>query len=239
MPNGIYSAAAGMAAQQTRIDAIANDLANTNTTGYKHERVGFRDLVYNQEQGMPVGSGVAAVSVGQSFEQGALADSENPLALAIQGPGFFQVKRADGTTALTRAGNLDLDANGSLVTTTGEQLVPPVTVPKGTQPKDVVIGPDGAVTVAGKSVGKIQIVDVPTPAGLQPAGNSMFVPTRASGAAAPARGATLKQAMLESSNVDVATAMTDLMDAQRNFDMSSRVIRMQDQLLEIANGIRR
>ncbi|HEY1365517.1 MAG TPA: flagellar hook-basal body protein [Gaiellaceae bacterium] len=239
MPNGIYSAAAGMAAQQTRIDAIANDLANTSTTGYKHERVGFRDLVYNEEQGMPVGSGVASVSVGQSFQQGSLVDSDNPLALAIQGPGFFQVKRADGTTALTRAGDLGLDANGSLVTATGEELVPPIKVPKGTQPGDISIGADGAVTVAGKSVGKIQLVDVPTPAGLQPVGNTEFVPTRASGAATAARGATLKQASLESSNVDVATAMTDLMDAQRNFDMASRVIRMQDQLMEIANGIRR
>jgi flagellar basal-body rod protein FlgG len=228
-----------MAAQQTRIDAIANDLANTSTTGYKHERVGFRDLVYNEEQGMPVGSGVASVSVGQSFQQGSLVDSDNPLALAIQGPGFFQVKRADGTTALTRAGDLGLDANGSLVTATGEELVPPIKVPKGTQPGDISIGADGAVTVAGKSVGKIQLVDVPTPAGLQPVGNTEFVPTRASGAATPARGATLKQASLESSNVDVATAMTDLMDAQRNFDMASRVIRMQDQLMEIANGIRR
>jgi flagellar basal-body rod protein FlgG len=228
-----------MAAQQTRIDAIANDLANTSTTGYKHERVGFRDLVYNEEQGMPVGSGVASVSVGQSFQQGSLVDSDNPLALAIQGPGFFQVKRADGTTALTRAGDLGLDANGSLVTATGEELVPPIKVPKGTQPGDISIGADGAVTVAGKSVGKIQLVDVPTPAGLQPVGNTEFVPTRASGAATAARGATLKQASLESSNVDVATAMTDLMDAQRNFDMASRVIRMQDQLMEIANGIRR
>jgi flagellar basal-body rod protein FlgG len=239
MPNGIYSAAAGMAAQQTRIDAIANDLANANTTGYKHERVGFRDLVYNSEQGMPVGAGTAAVSLGDSFGQGTLADSDNPLALGIQGSGFFQVKQADGTTALTRDGDFGLDANGSLVTATGQQLVPPVKLPKGTQPGDVTIGPDGAITVKGRAAGKIQLVDVPTPAGLQAVGNSMFAPTRASGAAAPARGATLKQSALEASNVDIASDMTDLLDAQRNYSLSSRVISMQDQMLQIANDIRR
>jgi flagellar basal-body rod protein FlgG len=239
MPNGIYSAAAGMAAQQTRIDAIANDLANTDTTGYKHERVGFRDLVYNQEQGMPVGAGTAAVSVGQSFGQGTLTDSDNPLAVGIQGPGFFQVKRADGTTALTRSGDFGLDANGSLVTSTGEQLVPPVKLPKDTQPGDVTIAADGTITVKGRNAGKLQLVDVPTPAGLQPVGNSMFVPTRASGAAAAARGASLKQSTLEASNVDVASEMTDLIDAQRNYSLSSRVISMQDQMMQIANDIRR
>src|SRR5215468_4803109 len=104
MPNGIYSAAAGMAAQQTKLDAIANDLANSSTTGYKSVRVGFKDLLYGAEQGVAVGSG------------------------AIDGAGFFQVKRADGSAALTRNGQFSLDANGALVTSTGEQLDPPIKV---------------------------------------------------------------------------------------------------------------
>src|SRR6185437_11568955 len=101
MPNGIYSAAAGMAAQQSRLDAIANDLANANTVGYKAERIGFRDLLYGTDLGVDVGSGSAALNIGRSQAQGTLEPSDDPLALAIDGPGYFQVKRADGTNALT------------------------------------------------------------------------------------------------------------------------------------------
>lgn len=238
MPNGIYSAAAAMAAQQTQLDALANDVANADTTGYKSERVGFTDLLYQSENGVDVGSGAAAVDLGRSFSQGAPTASDNPLALAISGPGFFQVKRADGTTALTRDGNFTLDAQGSLVTPTGEQLVPPIRVPKGTQPTDVAIASNGAVTVKGKTVGAIKLVDVPAPGALLSVGSGMFAVTQGSGSPGPAAGASLSQHELEGSNVDLATAMTQMIGAQRAYALESRVIQTQDQLRAIANNLR-
>jgi flagellar basal-body rod protein FlgG len=239
MANGIFSAAAGMAAQQTRLDAIANDLANTSTTGYKAERVAFADLVYTPEDGVPVGSGVATIDAGRSFAAGALQDSNDPLSLAIDGPGFFQVRRSDGTPALTRAGDFQLDAAGSLVTSAGEQLVPPVKVPRGTDPSDVTISGDGSISVKGKTIGKIDLVDVASPDSLVAAGGSLYTTTKASGAATPANGSSLVQGQLESSNVDVADSMTELMDAQQTYSLSSRALQIQDQLLQIANELKR
>jgi flagellar basal-body rod protein FlgG len=231
MPNGIYSAAAGMAAQQSRLDAIANDLANANTTGYKTERIGFRDLLY--------GAGSAVVDAGRSQTQGTLQPSDDPFAVAIEGPGFFQVRRADGTNALTRAGNFQLDAKGSLVTATGEQLVPPISVPAGTDPKSVTIAGDGTVSAAGRVLGQIRLVTVAAPNALQSVGSSMFLPTQASGAAVPSAAARLHQNQLEASNVEVANAMTDLLDAQQTYQLASRAIQTQDQLLQIANNLKK
>ena len=240
MANGIYAAAAGLAAQQVRLDAIANDLANTGTLGYKAERVGFRDLLYGSEQGVAVGSGAAAVDLGRSDLQGTLGDSGNPLSLAIQGPGFYQIKRADGTTALTRNGAFQLDAQGRLVTSNGEELVPPIRVPTDTQPKDVTVATDGAVTVKGKSVGTIKLVNVPAPTQLQPVGDSSFAVTSASGAASPvAAGSKVMQAQTEESDVDVASAMTDMLDTQQTYTLVSRALQTQDQLAQIANGLKR
>ncbi|HET6175190.1 MAG TPA: flagellar hook-basal body protein [Gaiellales bacterium] len=239
MANGIYSAAAGMAAQQVRLDAIANDLANANTFGYKSERVGFKDLLYGAEQGVPVGSGTAAVDAGRSDAQGALGSSGNPLSLAISGPGYFSVRRADGTTALTRNGSFQLDATGALVTTSGEHLVPPIRVPRGTQPSDVTIATDGTVQLAGRTIGRIRLVTVTAPSQLRAVGDSDFAPTRASGAPTAARGAKILQAQEEESNVDVATAMTDMLDAQQTYSLVSRALQTQDQLAQIANGLKR
>ena len=124
MLEGLNSAAAGMAAQQQRLDAVAGDLANANTTGYKHRRVGFRDLVYEQAgrpaaDGVRTGHGAAAVDAGKSFGQGALQRTDRPLDVAIQGAGFLRVRLADGTQALTRDGNLQIDGRGRLATSTG------------------------------------------------------------------------------------------------------------------------
>jgi flagellar basal-body rod protein FlgG len=239
MADGIYAAAAGMAAQQTRIDAIANDLANADTPGYKSERVAFKDLVYGSENGVPVGSGAAALDAGRSMQQGVLNDASDPLSLAIDGPGFFQVRRADGSVGLTRDGSFELDAAGGLVTSQGERLVPPITVPAGTQPKDVSIAQNGAVSVAGRIVGQIALVTVPSPGGLLAVGNSTYLASTASGAPIPATGSKIQQSELEASNVDAATAMTDLLDAQQGYSLASRAIQTQDQLLQIANDIKR
>jgi flagellar basal-body rod protein FlgG len=238
MADGIYAAAAGMAAQQTRIEAIANDIANAGTAGYKSERVAFKDLVYGSDDGVAVGSGAAAVDAGPSMVQGALSDSSDPLSLALDGPGFFQIRRADGSTGLTRDGNLMLDAAGNLVTSQGAQLVPPIKVPAGVAPKDVTIAGDGTVSVPGRTIGKLQIVDVPSPNGLLAVGSSTFVATAASGAAAAAPATQVMQHQLEASNVDTAQAMTDLLDAQQTYRLASRALTIQDQLLQIANQIK-
>jgi flagellar basal-body rod protein FlgG len=245
MLEGLYSAAAGMAAQQERIDGVANDLANASTTGYKHVRVGFRDLLYSQEgpaagPTVRAGAGAAAAIIGRGQEQGPLQQTGNPLDLAIEGPGYLEVRRPDGSQALTRDGSLRLDADGRLTTADGELVQPPLQLPRGTNPSDVAIGPDGTVRVgAGAPLGRIRLVDVPAPDGLQPLGGNLFAPTAASGATQAAQGATLQQGALEGSNVDVGDAMVALMDAQRSFEMASKAIQMQDQMLEVANQVKR
>jgi flagellar basal-body rod protein FlgG len=244
MLEGLYSAAAGMAAQQERIDGIANDLANTGTTGYKHVRIGFRDLLYSAQGGgagatVTAGAGAAAQIIGRSDEQGAMQDTGNPLDVAIEGPGWLQVKRADGTAALTRDGNLRLDANDRLTTQDGDLLDPPITVPKGTTPSDVAIAADGTVRAGGKTLGRIALVTVPAADGLQPLGGNLFAAGAASGAITPSSGATLRQGALEASNVDVGDAMVQMMDAQRSYQMASKAIQMQDQMLQVANQVKR
>ncbi|HET6849701.1 MAG TPA: flagellar hook-basal body protein [Gaiellales bacterium] len=239
MLNGLYSAAAGLIAQQTRMDALANDISNVNTTGYKQLRLGFRDLIYNVESGMRVGAGAALVDGGREFQPGAFQQSDNPLSVAIAGSGFFQVRMADGRTALTRSGDFRVDASGSIVTGTGERLVPPITVPANTPSDAVSIASDGTVKANGETLGRIHLVTVASPDRLQPVGSSLFVPTAQSGAPHAAAGATMQQGFLEASNVDLASAMVNVIDAQRSFQFDSRVIQTQDQLMQIANEIRR
>ena len=240
MLEGLYTAAAGMAAQERRLDAVSNDIANVNTSGYKRVRIGFRDLIYQADgpSGVRTGSGAAVTQLGRGNEQGALQVTGQPFDLAINGDGFFQVRRGDGQVALTRAGSFLLNANRQLVTPNGERLVPPITIPRGIDPARVSIGPDGTVAHEGRRLGQIQLVTVPAPNGLTPAGNNLFVPSAASGGLRAANG-TLGQGVLESSNVDLADAMVDMMDAQRSYSMASKAIKMQDQMMEIANSIKR
>lgn len=245
MLEGLYSAAAGMAAQQSRIDGISNDLANSGTTGYKSVRMGFRDLLYNAQgptAGATVmaGSGAAASIIGRNEEQGALQTTGQPLDVAIEGSGFLQVKRADGSTALTRDGNLRLDSTGRITTSDGLVVQPEIKVPAGTSPDQLSIGSDGTVRVGDKPpLGKLGLVDVPAPDGLQPTGDNLYSTTAASGDAKPANDATLRQGALEASNVDMGDAMVDMIDAQRSFQMASKAIQMQDQMLSVANQVKR
>jgi len=237
MPEGIYAAAAGMAAQQTQMDAIANDIANVNTAGYHSQRIGFSDLVYTAEQNVPVGAGARTIDLGRTAAEGSIQQNGDPLSLAISGPGYLQVRRADGSVALTRNGQLSLDASGAIVTASGERLVPPITVPKGTDPSDIKVSTDGAVSANGKQLGQITVVDVPNEGGLQPAGDSLFVATAASGAASPLRSSTIEQGALETSNVDMGTAMVDMIQAQRGYELASNAIKTQDELLNVANQL--
>jgi flagellar basal-body rod protein FlgG len=243
---GMYTAAAGMAAQQTRLDAVANDLANVDTTGYKHVRVAFRDLVYDDAQGfgaakgVRVGAGSAAIVNGRSVEQGAMQSTNRSLDVGISGPGFLQVKLADGRTALTRDGNLQVSADGRLALHTGQLLDPAITIPKGTNPERIVIGADGTVTVDKKKAGQVTLADVPAPGALDGGPDNTFLPTRGSGAIrAAASGTILQQGVLEGSNVDVASAMTDMIEAQRAFQLASKAISTQDEILSIANQVKK
>jgi flagellar basal-body rod protein FlgG len=187
------------------------------------------------------GAGAAAAIVGRGQEEGSMQSTGQPLDVAIAGPGWLQVKRADGSTALTRDGSLRLDASGRLTTADGDLVEPPITVPKGTTAADLSIGPDGTVRDRTRTLGRIGLVDVPAPDGLQPLGSNLFAVTAASGATRPvaAGAATLKQGMLEGSNVDVGDAMVQLIGAQRSYEMASKAIQMQDQMLSVANQIKR
>jgi flagellar basal-body rod protein FlgG len=242
----MYTAAAGMAAQQTRLDAVSANLANVDTTGYKSARVAFRDLVYDDAQGygaakgVTIGAGSAATSIGRSAAQGALQNTERSLDVALNGPGFIGVKLADGSKALTRDGNLDVGADGRLKLHTGQVLEPAIKIPAGTNADEIKIGSDGTVSVAAQKIGQIQLLDVPAPAALKGGPDNTFVTTTGSGAArAAAKSTVLTQGTLEASNVDQAQAMTDMIEAQRAFQLASKAITTQDQILEIANQVKK
>jgi flagellar basal-body rod protein FlgG len=208
-------------------------------------RVGFRDLVYTQAgrssaPGPRTGSGAAAVDAGRGFAQGTLQRTDQPLDVALQGDGFLRVRLPDGRQALTRDGSLHLDGAGRLAGSSGALVQPPITVPAGTDPTRVAIGPDGTVRAAGRVVGRLDIVSVRSNQGLQPVGDNAFLVTPQSGPAgrAPA-STTLTQGALEMSNTDVSDAMVAMIESQRAFQLTSKAIQTQDQMWEIANGVKR
>jgi flagellar basal-body rod protein FlgG len=245
MLESLRTAAAGMAAQQQKLDTLSNDLANASTTGYKRLRVGFSDLLYEQAgrpsaAGVQIGTGVRAVQAGRSFDQGPMSATGNPLDVAIQGDGFFKVKLPDGRQALTRDGALHLDGKRRLVTGSGALVQPAVTIPEGIAEDQISIASDGSVTAGGAEAGRIALVNVRSVQGLEAAGANAFVTTTASGNAAAAPAATvLAQGALEASNTEIATVMVDMIDAQRTYQLTSKAIQTADQMMEIANGVKR
>ena len=246
MLEGLRTAAAGMKAQQFKLDAVSNDLANANTTGYKRQRVGFSDLLYEQG-GRPtisneaqVGTGSRAVSGGRTFEQGNLQQTGKTTDVAIQGPGFLKVKLADGRDALTRDGNLHIDNERNLVTSFGGTMSPAIKIPDGVAESEIAIGRDGTVLAKGQAVGRIQLANVRSPQNLESVGDNAFVATANSGPAVAAPASTLlKQGTLEASNTNMAQAMTDMIEVQRSFQMTSKALTMADQMASIANGVKR
>ena len=245
MLEGLNTAAAGMAAQQTRIDSVANDLANANTTGYKRVRVGFRDLVYTQTgrasaQGPQTGAGAAAVDAGRAFSQGAFKRTDQPLDVAIQGEGFLRVRLADGRDALTRDGGLQIDGARRLVTSAGSLVQPEITIPEGVAEDQISIGPDGTVLANRERIGKIDVLTVRSTQGLIAAGDNAFVTTAASGPAVAAPAATtLSQGALEASNTDMSEAMVSMIESQRAYQLASKAITTADEMMGIANGVKR
>ena len=241
MLQGLYSAAAGMAAQQQRIDAVSNDVANVSTAGYKKTRLSFRDLAYTAEatgNGVRAGAGAAVAAASRSQVAGSIEETGQPFDVAIVGDGYLPVRRQDGQIGLTKQGALRLNTDRELVTALGDRIEPRIQIPEGVADSDVTIGEDGTVLADGREVGRIRLREVPAPAGLLDVGGSVAVATQASGALRDS-DAKLKQGALERSNVNMSDAMTELIEAQRAYTMTSRVIQTQDQLMEIANGVKR
>jgi flagellar basal-body rod protein FlgG len=243
MIEGLYSAASGMEAQQQMLDAISNDLANADTTGYQSQRVGFEDLLYNQEgsataAGVAIGSGTQTVSLGPSQVAGPIEQTGQPLDLAISGDAYFEVKQSDGTTALTRDGSFQLDADGRLTNQAGQLVQPPITAPTGVEAADLKVSANGDVSDGTKTLGRIALVTVPSPEGLTQAGGNLMLASAASGAVRPATGASIQQGALNGSNVSLTLAMTQMMSAQQSYDLASRALDMEQQMLQIANGIK-
>ena len=214
MLEGLYSAASGMEAQQQQFNAVSNDMANLDTPGYQSTIVGFHDLLYsNGSYGSNVatGAGSAAAIVGRDLTQGAINRTGQPLDLAVQGQGFIEVRRFDGSIGLTRNGHLQLNANRQLTTQEGMLVQPPVTIPSGVPTDQVTIAADG---------------------------NDVFSATAASGAIRPANNVSLQQGALEASNVNLGDEMAKMMTAQQEYAMGSQAIQYQNQMLSIANEIK-
>jgi flagellar basal-body rod protein FlgG len=242
MLEGLYSAAAGMAAQQEQLNAISNDLANVSTSGYKSERVAFSDLLYNNVDMAGTvstdGAGASAKVIGRSEAQGSLQSTGNPLDLAIEGEGFFEVTAANGKVALTREGTFGVDSTGAIVNSQGNPLVPPIKLPAGVSPSDVSVASDGTVSAGTKTLGRIKLVTVTSPEHMLANGTGEFTPTAASGAPHAATGGKLQQGALEASNVNMAGDMALMVSTQRNYQLTSTAIQTESQMMSIANQLR-
>ncbi len=241
MLEGLYSAAAGMAAQQNQLDAVSNDLANLSTDGYKSERVAFSDLLYNTVDiagtNTTTGAGAKSEVIGRSETQGSIVDTGEPLDIAIEGDGYLQVTRANGQHALTRDGVLSVGADGSLSTSEGDRLDPPIKLPAGVKAEEVSISSDGTVTAQGKKLGQIKLVTVTSPEHLLSEGSSLLVTTKESGPAHAAKG-LIRQGALEESNVDIGHDMATMVSTERSYQLASTAIQTESQMMSIANQLR-
>jgi flagellar basal-body rod protein FlgG len=241
MLEGLYSAAAGMEAQQEALNAISNDLANVSTSGYKSERVAFSDLLYNPINiagtETSAGAGASAKVIGRSDAQGTIQETGNPLDLAIEGEGYFEVTRANGQKALTRDGTFGVDASGAIVNAEGNQISPPIKLPAGVGASEVSIGPDGTVTAGARKLGQIKLVTVTSPEHLLADGGGEFSVTKTSGEPHPATG-KIHQGALEGSNVNIASTMAQMVSTQRNYQLTSTAIQDESQMMSIANQLR-
>jgi flagellar basal-body rod protein FlgG len=242
MLEGLYSAAAGMSAQQLQLDAIGNDLANISSTGYKSERVAFGDLLYNavDEAGTQtsIGAGSEAEVIGHSQSQGPIQETGEPLNLAIEGDGYFQIQQPGGATQLTRNGDFGVNAQGMIVDAEGAQLAPPIKLPSGVAPSSVGVSSDGTVTAGKRTLGQIKLVTVPAPAEMLADGSGGFTPTAASGAPEALTAVKIRQGALEGSNVDMSKEMALMVSTQRDYQMSSSAIQTESQMMSIANQLR-
>lgn len=254
-------AATGMLAQQTNVDVISNNIANMSTTAFKRQRAEFQDLLYQQVSragaasgndsklptGIQIGAGVKTGGVYRISEQGALAQTDNPYDMAIQGRGFFQVTMPSGETGYTRDGSFQLSDQGELVTADGYPVQPGITVPQGVVAVTVSKTGEVQVTLAGtpapQTIGQLQLATFVNEAGLQALGGNNFLETSASGQATiatpgePGFG-TLTQGFVEQSNVNPVSEITSLITAQRAYEMNSRVVKTADEMLSTTSQLR-
>ena len=255
----LWVAKTGLDGQQTRMAVIANNLANVNTTGFKRGRAVFADLLYQNVRqpgaqssqnsqlpsGLMLGTGVRVVATEKTFTQGNIFQTGNNLDLALQGRGFFEVGRPDGSIAYTRDGSFQLNGQGQVVTSDGYTVQPGLTIPSGAQ--SLTIGADGTVSVmqtgstTPTEIGSFELADFVNPAGLQPMGDNLFLETASSGSpqtgAPGANGlATLVQGSVESSNVNIVEELVNMIETQRAYEMNSKAIANTDQMLRFVNN---
>lgn len=259
MNRALWVAKTGLDAQQTRMAVVSNNLANVNTMGFKKGRAVFEDLLYQtvrqpgaqatQElqlpSGLMLGTGVRTVATEKLFNQGNLVQTENALDVAIEGRGFFQILLPSGELGYTRDGSFQLNANGEVVMSNGYPLQPGLVIPEEAQ--SISIGKDGTVSVRlpGEpepvQVGNIQLADFINPAGLQPIGENLFLETAASGAAQQANPGlngvgTVIQCAVESSNVNMAEELVNMIETQRAYEVNSKAVQAADQMLQFVNN---
>ncbi len=262
MIRSLWTAASGMQAQNTNIDVIANNLANVNTSGFKRSRAEFQDLLYETMRppgvtsaagnqvptGIQIGHGTRTVATQKIFIQGDFQHTENDLDMAIEGHGFFQITQPNGDIAYTRAGDFKIDSDGRIVTADGYPIEPEITIP--TDATAVSISTDGIVSVlqpgqtAPTDVGNIQLARFVNPGGLETIGRNLMIQTEASGE--PATGVpgeegygTVAQGYLEMSNVSVVDEMVNMITAQRAYEINSKAIQTADDMLQVANNLKR
>lgn len=261
MIRSLWTAASGMMAQQLNTDVIANNLANVNTTGFKRSRADFQDLLYQTERpagtsdtagsevpvAIQVGHGTRPIAVQKMFTQGDYMETGNELDIVIEGDGFFQIMMPDGSTAYTRAGSFKPDSQGRIVTSDGFPMLGEITIPP--ESLRVAITSDGTVQSQMtnqdmEQLGTIQLARFTNPAGLNSIGRNLYLPTIASGA--PIQGTpgidglgTVVQRSLEMSNVQVVEEMVNLIVAQRAYEINSKAIQTADDMLSMANNLRR
>jgi len=245
MNHALDTIATGLDASQTMMDTIADNLANVNTTGFKSETPEFQTLLYQDNiqpgaqssgntvypSGLELGTGVRVASIKDLETQGSLTQTNNPLDLAINGQGYFQILQPSGQTAYTRDGSFQVNQSGQLVNSSGYQVQPSVTIPSNAT--SVTIGTDGTVSVTtptsstATQVGQLQLANFVNPQGLQPLGGNLFAATTSSGAAVPGAPqsnglGSVNQSYLESSNVDVVQAMVDMISAERAYQLGTQ-----------------
>ena len=256
-------ASTGMLAQQLNVEVISNNIANMNTTGFKRQRAEFQDLIYQNIErmgstssasgtlvptGIQVGSGVKTGAVYRLMSQGNMNLTESRYDLAIEGKGFFRIRKPDGETGYTRAGSFALSATGQIVTNDGYPVEPGIAVPQDAT--DVTINSQGQVSIklAGQTaetvVGQLELAIFPNEAGLESLGDNLFRETASSGAAQVGTPGgtgygTILQGFLETSNVNAVSEITSLITAQRAYDMNSKVITASDEMLQTTSRLAR
>jgi flagellar basal-body rod protein FlgG len=260
MIRALYTAASGMSAQQTNLDTVANNLANSATTGFHQRQVQFEDMIYQNlitpgsaqtqqtlSAGLQVGLGTKSAASEVIMTQGDFNQTNGPLDLAIQGAGFFQISRPDGTIAYTRAGNFHPNSQGTLVTANGDTVLPAITIPSNAT--NITISQYGIVsaTLPGQTnaaqLGTIQLATFANPGGLTSIGGNLLEQTASSGnpiTDAPGGTSgmgTLQQGYLENSNVDVVAEFVQMILAQRAYESNSKVIHVADDMYSQINGL--